>query len=169
MLALVGIFSFALPGIAQEGTASAGKVYLVPGIYYDAGVSGGKAYNTIDVGAEKLTAEQEAEILSKMYIWRAKQAAFCPNLHRIDRIGLSAAGGTRSTRRSLIPKQCRKQAQKIYFSTPIGETIFASVRTCSTRTRRGNTDAQLYAYHAQRRHGGTNRTVRICARRAQCL
>ena len=62
MLALVGIFSFALPGIAQEGTASAGKVYLVPGIYYDAGVSGGKAYNTIDVGAEKLTAEQEAEI-----------------------------------------------------------------------------------------------------------
>ena len=62
MLALVGIFSFALPGIAQEGTASAGKVYLVPGIYYDAGVSGAKAYNTIDVGAEKLTAEQEAEI-----------------------------------------------------------------------------------------------------------
>ena len=62
MLALVGIFSFALPGIAQEGTASAGKVYLVPVIYYDAGVSGGKAYNTIDVGAEKLTAEQEAEI-----------------------------------------------------------------------------------------------------------
>ena len=78
MLALVGIFSFALPGIAQEGTASAGKVYLVPGIYYDAGVSGGKAYNTIDVGAEKLTAEQEAEIFVENVYFAGETGSLLP-------------------------------------------------------------------------------------------
>ena len=126
MLALVGIFSFALPGIAQEGTASAGKVYLVPGIYYDAGVSGGKAYNTIDVGAEKLTAEQEAEIFVENVYLAGETGSLLPEPSSDRPDWSSMVGGTRWMRRSFTRKPYPTRGQKMYFCMLTGGMTFLS-------------------------------------------